>query len=324
MKKRRPEHEVTGPAVAEVGDIAALNRLFADAFTERYRRDGLVGVRVPPLNPAIWTYAIRDAAGGALMWRDAAGELVAFNVAHRSGEEGWMGPLAVRPNRQGTGLGRLIVETAIQRLRSQRVTTLGLETMPRTVENIGFYGKLGFLPGHLTITVTGDSTERSLKRGLVRLSALSQADRDELLAACRRRLDRSAPGADYSSEIMLTIELGLGDALCIERSGGVEAFALWHAAPLVDQRNAEEVRVLKLFAGSPAAFLEVARGVEACAAAAGLNRVAVRCQTRFIAAYEALLKRGYTVRWTDLRMTLAGYPEPELPPGEVLFSNWEI
>jgi hypothetical protein len=52
--------------------------------------------------------------------------------------------------------------------------------------------------------------------------------------------------------------------------------------------------------------------------------VAVRCQSRFTDAYAALIERGYEVRWTDLRMTLAGYPEPTLPPGSVLFSNWEI
>ena len=39
---------------------ASLNVVFSDAFTERYRRDGMVGVRVPYLNPAVWRYAIED------------------------------------------------------------------------------------------------------------------------------------------------------------------------------------------------------------------------------------------------------------------------
>src|SRR5205823_1842842 len=82
-------------------DVAGLNRVFADAFTDRYRRDGLVGVRVPYLNPQVWRYALLDAGAGSLLWRDESGHIVAFNIAHRSGTEGWMGPLAVRPDRQG-------------------------------------------------------------------------------------------------------------------------------------------------------------------------------------------------------------------------------
>jgi hypothetical protein len=41
-------------------------------------------------------------------------------------------------------------------LHEKAVQTIGLETMPRTIENIGFYSRLGFLPGHLTITLTRD------------------------------------------------------------------------------------------------------------------------------------------------------------------------
>ena len=101
----RRGQDVTGPYPIGLEDVRALNEVFSEAFTDRYRRDGLVGVRVPMLNPAVWRYAIEDAAGGAMLWRDERGEIAAFNVAHVSGSEGWMGPLAVRPDSQGNGLG---------------------------------------------------------------------------------------------------------------------------------------------------------------------------------------------------------------------------
>src|SRR6476660_10145161 len=94
---------VDGPARATVRDIGDLNEVFSAAFTDRYRRDGLSGVRVPFLNPVIWRYAIEDAADGAMLWRDDRGHIVAFNMVHRSGTEGWMGPLAVRTEYQGSG-----------------------------------------------------------------------------------------------------------------------------------------------------------------------------------------------------------------------------
>jgi hypothetical protein len=48
------QHPIDGPARARVDDIGELNQVFSDAFTERYRRDGMVGVRVQYLNHSKW------------------------------------------------------------------------------------------------------------------------------------------------------------------------------------------------------------------------------------------------------------------------------
>src|ERR671915_494012 len=120
----RTHHQAEGPQPARLEDIGGLNQVFSDAFSERYRRDGMVGVRVPFLNPAIWRYAIEDANGGALV---------------RGGVE-W--------------------------LRKARAGTVGLETMPRTMDNIGFYSALGFVPGRLTITLTLDAAAAPLAASL--------------------------------------------------------------------------------------------------------------------------------------------------------------
>jgi len=158
-----------GPRCPRKSDIAALNRLFSESFTDRYRRDGLLGVRVPQLNPQIWSYAILDAAEGAMLWFDEKAELIAFNIAHRSGAEGWMGPLAVRSDSQGFGAGKMIVQAAVDWLRRKGASTVGLETMPRTVDNIGFYSRLGFVPQYLTLTMTGDARQRPKNGRLVPL-----------------------------------------------------------------------------------------------------------------------------------------------------------
>ncbi len=151
-----PDRSVRGPERPTVRDIEALNRIFAEAFTDRYRRDGLVGVRVPYLNPLIWRYAIEDAGEGAMIWRDGDGKPAAFNMVHQSGTEGWMGPLAVRPDRQNEGLGKAVVRAGIEWLRTRGARTIGLETMPRTVDNIGFYSRLEMIPRHLTVTLSRD------------------------------------------------------------------------------------------------------------------------------------------------------------------------
>ncbi len=323
-KKTLRDVDIIGPRPITPSDVDAINRIFSDAFTDRYRRDGLVGVRVPRLNPQVWRYALEGAGEGAMLWRDRAGQILAFNVAHRSGTEGWMGPLAVRTDQQGSGVGQIVVNTAISWLRGQKVKTIGLETMPRTVDNIGFYSQLGFLPGHLTITLVADvpPTRVHAPSGFL-LSKTTAADRAALIKGCRMRLTHSAPGYDFTRELDLTETLCIGDTLILG-ADPVRGFALWHAAALVESRPAEELRLLKLFSDSLGTFDELVTGLEVCAANLGLRRVSIRCQSGFNEAYALLMQRGYRVRWTDLRMTLAGYPSADIQTGEVLYSNWEI
>jgi GNAT superfamily N-acetyltransferase len=316
----RPDRSVRGPDRPSYRDIDPLNRVFAESFTDRYSRDGLVGVRVPQLNPLVWRYAIDDAGDGAMVWRDAEGHMVAFNMVHRSGTEGWMGPLAVRPDRQGEGLGSLMVRTGIDWLKSQGATTIGLETMPRTVDNIGFYSRIGLVPGYLTVTLVLDVPRRGIG-GPPLLSALPAPETG--IAECRRLTDQLLPGVDFTREIALTRELNIGDTTLVRDGEELIAFALWHSTPLAAGRPKDELRVLKVVARDAAAFDRVIDALPAAAAVERVGRIALRCQTEFASPYLRLITRGYRVHWTDLRMTLEGYPRRD-PVQGVVMSNWEI
>lgn len=315
---RRPER-IAGPLPLTADDIGRVNQVFSEAFTDRYQRDGLAGVRVPPLNPAIWRFAIAAAGAGAMQWRDPAGQVVAFNLVHCCGAEGWMGPLAVRPGRQGEGIGALIVETGVRWLRESGARVIGLETMPRTVENIGFYSRLGFRPGYLTVSLTRDLEEAPEEEAG---ELLSEED-GRGLADCAALVEVVAPGLDFAREIVLTRELRLGDTTLVRDGRGLAGFALWHSAPLAEGKSDDEVRVLKLVARHEDAFRRLIGALEAQAWGQGARRVSIRCQTAYRDAYGALLEEGYRVHWTDLRMTLDG---TEYCPGGggVVFSNWEI
>ncbi|MGQ0767352.1 MAG: GNAT family N-acetyltransferase [Gemmatimonadota bacterium] len=312
---------VSGPHPVRPGDIAALNRVFSEAFTERYRRDGLTGVRVPNLNPAIWRFAIEGAGEGAMMWRDESEEIIAFNVAHLSGVEGWMGPIAVHPQWQGSGLGKLAVRAGVELLRSRGASVIGLETMPRTMDNIGFYSRLGFVPGHLTITLSVESAPTT--RQSLTLSSLSSSARDDVLAECSALSRGLLDGFDYSREIELTLALALGDAVLLREGGVLQGFALFHTTPLVDGRSREETRILKLVLRDESLTAAMATAVADAAWRCGTLRTAIRVQAAYPGMYRPLLDLGARVRWTDLRMALHGYTERRPEVGVVL-SNWEI
>jgi len=293
------QHVVEGPMRARLDDIAELNQVFSDSFTERYRRDGMVGVRVPFLNPTIWRYAIEDAAEGAFLWRDERGHVVAFNMVHRSGVEGWMGPLAVRTEQQGGGTGKEIVTRGIEWLKLQGSAVIGLETMPRTMDNIGFYSRLGFIPGRLTITTTVEAAfDETPARLLSRLSPSSRAD---AIAECRALIDQLATGYDYTREIELTAELSLGDTVLVYDSDRIIGFALAHTAPLVEGRTREELRVLKLVCLDEGRFVDVIRAVSDFARRSGTRRVALRMQGEYAAAYQRLIAMGESMTLSSKR-----------------------
>ncbi len=309
------------PQVATAADIPRLNELFSSAFTDRYRRDGMVGVRVPPLGVEVWRYALEDAGRGALCWSDAQGRLVAFNMVHRSGCEGWMGPLCVRPDQQGGGVGTQVVQAGVAWLRGEGATTIGLETMPRTLDNIGFYARLGFVPGALTLTVTLEAARDEAP--LTLLSHLSAAARAAAVTACRALTAQVAPGLDFTREITLTGALAVGDTLLLGPPAAPRAFALCHTAPLVDGRLQEELRVLKVVCAEAGAFPELLAALTRHARAVAMRRVAVRVQGAHPGTLRTMVALGGRVRWSDLRMTL--HDAPERPPAAgVLLSNWEI
>jgi GNAT superfamily N-acetyltransferase len=323
LRTWRTPRSAEGPFPARVEDIPALNEVFSDAFTERYRRDGMVGVRVPALNPQIWRYAIEDAEDGAMLWRGDRGEVAGFNVAHRSGTEGWMGPLAVRPELQGHGLGKEVVRAGIDWLRRHEARTIGLETMPRTMDNIGFYSTLGFVPGRLTLTLTIDAAPADRPPAL--LGRLGARDRDEAMAECRALTHALQPGLDFTRELALTEQLALGDTVLVRGAdGALTGFALCHSVPLVEGRVREELRVLKLALADEQTLPVLARAVADFARRSGTRRAAFRVQGGYEGLYRALVAMRGRVRWSDLRMTLDGYPEGPVRPGAVVLSNWEI
>jgi GNAT superfamily N-acetyltransferase len=303
-------------------EIPSLNAVFSEAFTERYRKDGMVGVRVPHLNPAVWRFAITDAEAGAMIWRNARDGIAAFNMVHRSGVEGWMGPLAVHPDYQGQSIGKMIVSSGIEWLKKSGARVIGLETMPRTMDNVGFYSALGFNPGHLTVTVTLDAVRAGLQATAI--STLNPHERELALRQCRYLLDQLAPGYDYTREIILTAQHQLGDTLFVRKGNEILSFAVCHSVPLVEGRATEEIRVLKMVARTETDFDQLATQLCAHARVKGSKRVAIRVQGHYSDVYRRLMARGARVRWTDLRMSLHEYAESRPANGGIVLSNWEI
>ncbi len=111
--------------------------------------------------------------------------------------------------------------------------------------------------------------------------------------------------------------------MLLRQGGALSGFALCHTAPLVEGRSREELRVLKLVLSDDAQVEPMIRTLCDYAKRSGTRRVAFRVQGEYDAVYRRMIAMGARVRWTDLRMSLAGHAETR-PPRGVLLSNWEI
>ena len=191
--------------------------------------------------------------------------------------------------------------------------------MPRTMDNVGFYSRLGFVPSRLTVTF---SYPVQAARCTL-LSRLGAAEGERALFDCARLVGAMQPGVDFTREIELTRTMRIGDTVLLPGRDGLDGFALCHEAALIEGRPRDEVRVLKLAVRDVSRLPSLLGAVGGYANESGAARAAVRVQGDYSSAYQALVAMDARVRWTDLRMTLAGYPEA-VPASGLVWSNWEV
>ena len=81
-------------------------------------------------------------------------KVVGYNFIHIWGAFAWFGPLGVDPEYQSQGIGKKLIEHTIKILKEEyKVSTIGLNTMPESSYNVGFYMSFGFTPLKLSLNL---------------------------------------------------------------------------------------------------------------------------------------------------------------------------
>jgi len=84
------------------------------------------------------------ATGEFLVAQDDSGRVVASVYTEVRGERGYFGMLAVEPSRQGTGLGRVLIEAAENHCRRRGCRWMDIIVLNLRSELLPFYRKLGY------------------------------------------------------------------------------------------------------------------------------------------------------------------------------------
>lgn len=122
--KIRPFHRCDTPQVIELWKLADLSRPWNDPQLDIERKFAV--------QSDLFLVGVLDDA------------IVATVMAGYDGHRGWINYLAVHPNHQRKGLGRVIMNEAQQRLQSFGCPKLNLQIRRDNLAAIQFYKQLGF------------------------------------------------------------------------------------------------------------------------------------------------------------------------------------
>ena len=154
--------------------------------------------------------------------------------------------------------------------------------------------------------------------GWSRFGALTGAQREEVLRACRNVTETLYPGLDLSAEIGETHVQGLGDTVLVEDASGVAAFAVCHHGPRSEA--GADACFIKFGAvrDGPAAEQNYLRLLDACGAlavAVGAPNVLAGANMARHEAYRHLVDRGFRTVIQGVAMhrpNEPGYSRPDV------------
>lgn len=255
--------------------------------------------------------------------------IVAFIINHISGTLGWFGPLAVLPEVQQYGVGKLLVEKSLHMFMDNGCETVGLETMPNSPSNLGFYYNLGFVPHYLThVLAIGsleyeqqDSTDTGLHIWTYEGHHEKSTDIDVKIQSLQLQF---IPGVDYLNDIRKTEKYEFGVTICAFHDKELLGFAIGHTRSYFANRETPNLRV-KVLVFNPKApvqffnwFIDQLRKQ---AGKFGKSELHIEINARYYKCLTHLLHQRFRIRFSNIRMTYPGYGE-HVSPEMIHCTRW--
>jgi ribosomal protein S18 acetylase RimI-like enzyme len=236
--------------------------------------------------------------------------VIGFIFSRTWGAVGFFGPFGILPEYHGLGLGQQLVRASLDYLCSQPRTLIGIETMPESPYNLGFYLKLGFRM-HLPLLVmtkhlTGSGEPPA---SIVRWSTAREQRRETWLADLRTASNALHEGMDYSKEIISPALRHFGDTMIQTENGtAVGAASLWIAPVREVDSDRASIQILFMHPDhtDQASFKRLLTSVEGLAYQHGKRLVSIPVGTAHQRALQWLMAEGYQVERSLQRMVLEG------------------
>jgi len=255
---------------------------------------------------------------------EADGEIIGSNLATNWGSVGFFGPLTIRPDYWDRGVGKRLMEPIMQLFDKWGTKHAGLFTFPHSQKHIGLYQRFGFWPRFLTAIMSKPVEQITSAMRWTKFSEVSNAERDDVLSACREVTDAVYEGLDVAIEIRAVAEQNLGDTILLWDNDRLMALAVCHVGPGTEAGS--DVCYIKFAAVRPGHtaeqhFSDLLDACEEMAFAQHVSRLRGGVNTARHEAYRHMLARGFR---TDIQGVVMSRPnEPGYNrPGVYLIDDW--
>ena len=272
---------------------------------------------------------------GCFVAEEDGSKIVGAALAVTWGTLGLLGPVAVLTHYHNQTIAQQLMRAAQDFFEENKATLHGAVTYPTSAKHLALYHKFGYKPKSLTAVMS-----RALERGTARpalpkpvvkgaltvrrFSGLEETKKKAALARFHRITNGVCRGLELAKEVEIVDGLALGDTLLLERGAELVGFAIYHA-PGVSEAPTGSLYV-KYLAIDPRQrkvehLEQLVSAIEDLAQEQGLVRVILPVYLRYWLAYSTLVKCGYQVDFTMVRMQ-KGKPEDYEDPADLVLDDW--
>jgi ribosomal protein S18 acetylase RimI-like enzyme len=272
---------------------------------------------------------------GCFVAEEDGAKIVGAALAVTWGTLGLLGPVAVLTHYHNQTIAQQLMRAAQDFFEENKATLHGAVTYPTSAKHLALYHKFGYKPKSLTAVMS-----RALERGTARpalpkpvvkgaltvrrFSGLEETKKKAALARFHRITNGVCRGLELAKEVEIVDGLALGDTLLLERGAELVGFAIYHA-PGVSEAPTGSLYV-KYLAIDPRQrkvehLEQLVSAIEELAQEQGLGRVILPVYLRYWLAYSTLVKCGYQVDFTMVRMQ-KGKPEDYEDPADLVLDDW--
>ena len=278
---------------------------------------------------------------GCFVAEEDGAKIVGAVLAVNWGSVGLLGPVAVLTNYQNQSIGQQLIRAVEDFFEENKVQLHGTVTYPASPKHLFLYHRFGYRPKQLTAVMTRvldrPSSARppapvpSLKPApkapsdtVRKYSTLDEGKKKAALARLHKITNGVCRGLDLAKEIEIVDGLALGDTLLLERGRDLLGFCVYHA-PGVSEAPAGALYV-KFLAIDPAQkkvehLEQFVAAIEELAHELGVSRVILPVYMKYHTAYSTLIRCGYQIEFTMVRMQ-RGKQEDYEDPTHLVLDDW--
>jgi predicted N-acetyltransferase YhbS len=272
---------------------------------------------------------------GCFVAEEDNAKIVGAALATTWGTLGLLGPVAVLTHYHNQTIAQQLIRAVQEFFDENKATLHGVVTYPTSPKHLALFHKFGYRPKSLTALMSR-ALERPggrpvapkppLKGALAvrRFSTLEETRKKTALTRFHRITNAVCRGLDLAKEVEIVDGLALGDTLLLERGPDLVGFAICHT-PGVSEAPTSSLYV-KFLAIDPRQrkvehLEQFVSAIEDLAHAQGIPRVILPVYLRYWLAYSTLVRCGYQIDFTMVRLQ-KGKPEDYEDPADLLLDDW--